>query len=57
MPDLNFQVTGVEAAVPADAEDHVTNNRMRGEIDSALSSLKLLSRDDALLMSAVPDMQ
>ncbi|MEJ6020651.1 urea ABC transporter permease subunit UrtB [Ramlibacter sp. PS4R-6] len=50
-------VTGAEAAVPADAEDVVTNNRMRGEIDSALSSLKLFSKDDALRMAAVKDFQ
>src|SRR5205085_11264949 len=36
-------VTGAEAAVPGDAEDVVSNNRMRGEIDSALASLKLFS--------------
>ena len=50
-------VTGAEVAVPADAEDVVSNNRMRGEIDSALSSLKLFSKDAALRMSAVKDMQ
>jgi urea transport system permease protein len=34
--------------LPADAEDVVNNNRMRGEIDSALSALKLFSKDDKL---------
>jgi len=50
-------VTGAEAALPADAEDVVNNNRMRGEIDSALASLKLFSKDDALRMSAVKELQ
>jgi urea transport system permease protein len=50
-------LTGAEAAVPADAEDVVTNNRMRGEVDSALSSLKLFSKDDSLRAAAVRDMQ
>ena len=50
-------VTGAAAEAPADAEDVVTNNRMRGEIESALSSLKLFSKDDALRMAAVKDFQ
>jgi urea transport system permease protein len=50
-------VTGAEAALPADAEDIVSNNRMRGEIDSALASLKLFARDDAARLSAVKEMQ
>jgi urea transport system permease protein len=50
-------VTGVEGPVPADAEDVVSNNRMRGEIDSALASLKLFSKDDALRMAAVKELQ
>jgi urea transport system permease protein len=50
-------VTGQDAAVPADAEDVVSNNRMRGEIDSALAALKLFSKDDALRLSAVRELQ
>jgi urea transport system permease protein len=50
-------VTGAAVALPADAEDVVSNNRMRGEIDSALASLKLFSKDDALRMAAVKDFQ
>ena len=50
-------VTGAEAALPADAEDVVNNNRMRGEIDSALSALKLFSKDDKLRAEAVAAMQ
>jgi urea transport system permease protein len=50
-------VTGNEAPIPADAEDVVTNNRMRGEIESALSALKLFSKDESLRMSAVKELQ
>ena len=42
-----------EAVVLADtAEDVINNNRMRGEIDAALSALKLLSPDAALRLQA-----
>ncbi|HYC65118.1 MAG TPA: urea ABC transporter permease subunit UrtB, partial [Reyranellaceae bacterium] len=50
-------VTGAEAAVPEGAEDVVSNNRMRGEIDSALASLKLFSKDPALRLAAVAQLQ
>jgi len=50
-------VTGVEAALPADAEDVVNNNRMRGEIDGALAALKLFSKDAALRAKAVEQLQ
>jgi urea transport system permease protein len=50
-------VTGKDVAVPADAEDIVSNNRMRGEIDSALASLKLFSKDESLRMAAVQELQ
>jgi urea transport system permease protein len=50
-------VSGQAASVPADAEDIVSNNRMRGEIDSALAALKLFSKDEALRMSAVKELQ
>jgi len=46
-------VTGAEAAVPDDAEDVISNNRMRGEIDSALAALKLFSKDDKVRRDAV----
>ena len=39
-------VSGAEVPVPASAEDVINNNRMRGEIDTALASLKLFSKDD-----------
>ncbi|MCK9215839.1 MAG: urea ABC transporter permease subunit UrtB, partial [Rhodoferax sp.] len=38
-------VTAAEVAFPADAEDVINNNRMRGELDSALAALKLFSKD------------
>jgi urea transport system permease protein len=50
-------VTGAPAQLPADAEDVVNNNRMRGELDSALSALKLFSRDAKLRAAAVAELQ
>jgi len=41
-------VTGQTAEVPAEAEDVMLNNRLRGEIDTALAALKLFSSDIAL---------
>lgn len=38
-------VTGQAMPVPAEAEDVVLNNRLRGEIDTALAALKLFSAD------------
>ena len=46
-------VTGATVPVPADAEDIVNNNRMRGEFDAALASLQLLSADVAQRRAAV----
>ncbi|MGE4052920.1 MAG: urea ABC transporter permease subunit UrtB, partial [Piscinibacter sp.] len=37
--------TGVAATLPADAEDVVNNNRMRGALQAALAALQLLSPD------------
>ncbi|MEQ1660304.1 MAG: urea ABC transporter permease subunit UrtB, partial [Hylemonella sp.] len=37
--------TGEAVALPDDAEDVINNNRMRGEIDTALAVLKLFSPD------------
>ncbi|MGI9150158.1 MAG: ABC transporter permease subunit, partial [Limnohabitans sp.] len=45
-------VTGDAVAVPDNAEDVINNNRMRGEIDAALSALQLLSSDAALRLQA-----
>jgi len=38
-------VTGQALAVPPDAEDVMLNNRLRGELDTALAALKLFSPD------------
>ena len=46
-------VTGSQVPVPADAEDIVNNNRMRGEFDAALASLQLLSPDVAQRRAAI----
>jgi urea transport system permease protein len=46
-------VTGAETALPADAEDIINNNRMRGELDTALAALKLFSKDDTLRAAAI----
>ena len=45
-------VDGSAQALAADAQDVVSNNRMRGEIDAALAALKLLSPDNAVRMKA-----
>ncbi|RYG10346.1 MAG: urea ABC transporter permease subunit UrtB, partial [Burkholderiales bacterium] len=50
-------VTGAEAAVPDDAEDVINNNRMRGELDSAMAALKLFSKDEKLRREAVKSLQ
>jgi urea transport system permease protein len=50
-------VTGTELPLPADAEDVINNNRMRGEIDSALAALKLFSKDDTVRAAAVKQLQ
>jgi urea transport system permease protein len=46
-------VTGAEVPVPEDAEDIVNNNRMRGEFDTALASLQLMSADMAQRRQAI----
>jgi len=50
-------VTGTEQPMPANADDIISNNRMRGEIDSALAALKLFSKDDAVRAAAVKQLQ
>ena len=45
-------VSGETTALPDTAEDVINNNRMRGEIDAALSALQLLSPDAALRTQA-----
>ena len=46
-------VTGLTATLPDGAEDVISNNRMRGEIDSAQAVLKLFSKDDKLRGQAI----
>ena len=46
-------VTGAQAAVPEDAEDVVSNNFMRGELDAALAQLKLFSKDEKQRAEAI----
>jgi len=50
-------VTQAEVTLPDDAEDVINNNRMRGEIDSALAALKLFSTDDKVRAAAVKQLQ
>ena len=38
-------VTGQAQSLPEDAEDVMLNNRMRGELDTALAALRLFSKD------------
>ena len=49
-------VTGAPVPVPADAEDVINNNRMRGELDSALAAMKLFSRDTKVRGAAVAEL-
>ncbi len=46
-------VTGKPVAMPANAEEVINNNRMRGELDTALAAVKLFSPDAALRLAAV----
>jgi len=50
-------VTGVAQALPDTAEDVMNNNRMRGELDGALASLKLMSPDVSVRLAAVKTLQ
>lgn len=50
-------VTQAEVTLPDDAEDVINNNRMRGEIDSALAALKLFSPNDTVRAAAVKQLQ
>ena len=45
-------VSGQAMEVPPDAEDVMLNNRLRGEIDTALAALKLFSSDLSLRQQA-----
>ena len=45
-------VTGLAKEIPAEAEDVMLNNRLRGEFDTALAALKLFSSDVRLRQQA-----
>ena len=49
--------SGAPATLPADAEDAVNNNRMRGELASAIAVLKLVSPDRAVRAAAIGDLK
>jgi urea transport system permease protein len=46
-------VTGAQSALPADAEDVINNNRMRGELDTAVAALMLFSKDEKARAEAI----
>ena len=46
-------VTGASTLLPDSAEEVVSNNRMRGELDTALAALKLFNQDDKLRAEAI----
>ena len=48
--------TGAPATLPADAEDVVNNNRMRGALQAAVASLRLLDTDPAVRAAAVAEL-
>jgi urea transport system permease protein len=50
-------VTGAPSPLPDTAEEVMNNNRMRGELDSALAALKLLSPDAAVRRDAIKTLQ
>jgi urea transport system permease protein len=50
-------VTGAEAVVPDTAEDIINNNQVRGELDTALATIKLFSPDAAVRADAVKTLQ
>ena len=49
-------VTGQAVTVPDDAEDVMNNNRLRGELDTALAAIRLLSPDLAKRRQAVTEL-
>jgi urea transport system permease protein len=50
-------VSGAETPLPEAAEDVMNNNRMRGELDSALAALKLFSKDEKTRVAAIKQLQ
>jgi len=49
--------TGESVPVPEGAEDVMINNRMRGELDSALAALRLFSKDEKTRKEAIKQLQ
>ncbi len=50
-------VSGAEVTVPANADDVINDNRMRSELDVALATIKLFSKDDIVRAAAVKTLQ
>jgi urea transport system permease protein len=50
-------ISGAPVPVPEGAEDVMINNRMRGELDSALAALKLFSKDENTRIAAIKQLQ
>ncbi len=50
-------INGESMSIPVQAQDVVSNNRMRGELDSALSALRLFSLNPKERLAAVKDLQ
>ena len=48
--------TGAEAKLPGEAEDVTNNNRVRGALEAALASLRLVSPDLAVRQAAVTEL-
>ena len=46
-------ITGAALSLPADAEDVINPNLMRAELDSALATLKLFSKDEKVRATAI----
>ncbi len=46
-------VTGADVALPADADDIINPNLMRGELDTALAAFKLFSKDEKTRREAI----
>ena len=50
-------VTGLQVPTPTSLDDVINNNRMRGEIESALAALKLFSKDETERRAAIKALQ
>ena len=51
--DITDPLNGQALTLPADAEDAMLNNRLRGEIDSAIAALKLFATDPGVRRTAI----